>query len=228
MRNYSTAKIMGWRKRIGVAVAVFLLAAIGFPSSHAQMRYSGGFTPHHRHPPGIVVPTPPVLPPQPPSYFPDSDAYWPAYVSAATGVGRFYYSGEESQPSLPLGAALPWNRPGFKGYNEVPEQVQDASLGPPRKYTLEATPLLPEAPAGRPAVAMLVAHLPEHALLWVEGKRMRFAEPTHSFRSPPLAPGKKYTYTVRAAWIEEGRWVSQTLSVPVRAGSIQAIYLVSK
>jgi hypothetical protein len=45
------------------------------------------------------------------------------------------------------------------------------------------------------------------------------------FHSPALTPGKKYHYTVRVDWLEDGGWVSQARQVPVEAGLVQAIYL---
>jgi uncharacterized protein (TIGR03000 family) len=76
-----------------------------------------------------------------------------------------------------------------------------------------------------PFVAVLIAQLPEEAVLWVEGRRTTSAGWMRYFRSPPLRPGRKYSYLVRVAWIEDGCWVSQTRKLPVRAGRIQAVYL---
>jgi hypothetical protein len=44
--------------------------------------------------------------------------------------------------------------------------------------------------------------------------------------SPPLAPGKTYTYTARVDWVEEGKKVTQTHEFDVRPGMIHCIYLV--
>lgn len=228
MYTYQATKTTGWRILIGGAMALLVLAIVGLPDSRAQMRYSGGFVPYHRHPPNVTPFAPPAWPPEPPSFYPDSDAYFPSYVSAAPAVRRSYYSAEADRlPATPIvpAAVLPWNKVGFKGYNERPELVRDTSLFPPQKYALEATPLSLETPTGQAERALLIAHLPENALLWVEGKLTPLNGPTHPFRSPPLAPDKKFTYTVRVVWIEEGRWVSQTAKVPVRAGLIQTLYL---
>jgi uncharacterized protein (TIGR03000 family) len=239
MRPSHTTRTPWYARTAGAGLTLLALAAIGLTNCQAQMYYSGGFIVHHRHPWNVTQPPPtPAQPPQPPSYFPDNDFFYPAYTAAATSVRPSYYSEEEVARSVPSSvgapplavpaAALPWNQAGFKEYDELPEMVQDASLVPPRKYVLEATPLPQGAPPDRLEAAVLIAHLPARALLWVEGRLTRLTAPTRSFRSPPLFPGKKYTYTVRAAWIEEGRWVSQTVTVPVRAGLSQAIYLRAK
>jgi uncharacterized protein (TIGR03000 family) len=122
-------------------------------------------------------------------------------------------------------AALPWNQGGFVGYDELAEMPQDSSLVTPRKYLLEASALTGGPPAGAPEVAVLIAHLPEHAVLVVDGRRTRSEGRTRYLQSPPLTPGEGYSYTVGVTWIEDGRWVSQTRKVPVRAGLTQAIYL---
>jgi hypothetical protein len=46
------------------------------------------------------------------------------------------------------------------------------------------------------------------------------------FVSPPLTPGKSYTYTVRVLWPEEGRWVSQAHSFRVHAGDVHCIDVI--
>lgn len=169
-----------------------------------------------------------------PSYSPDKDFGSPSYNSATTSVARSYYVGGDSgrPASSPAGgspsgvsAALPWNQVGFKGYDELQETPRDSSLFSPRKYSLEATSLPPERSAAKSEFAVLIAHLPEHAQFWVEGRLTRVGGQTRYFRSPPLLPNKKYSYTVRTAWIEDGRWVSQTLKVPVQAGKVQALFL---
>jgi|GEM_PF-4760446 uncharacterized protein (TIGR03000 family) len=213
-----------WGKTVWNALLVLLgLAATGLPDGRAQMYYSGGFTPRRGQAgqnPSPQTPTP-AAPKTPPSYFPDNDVAYPSY-----------YLGESKGPLLPPGllpynflpSSLPWNQAGFKDYNELPQLPQDSSVGEPQKYSLTATPL-PSPGGERPVTAVLIAHLPEHAVFWVEGIRTRSTGRTRYFQSPPLRPGQKYNYHVRAAWIEDGRWVSQTCLVPVETGLIQAIYL---
>jgi uncharacterized protein (TIGR03000 family) len=211
-----------WRKVVAGILVALGLAAIGLPNSQAQMRYSGGFIQYHRHPPGVTLapsPSPSGITRSPSSYFPDND---------------FYFPGEETWPTVspPAGDSLfgvparvlPWNQVGFKEYppfSVPPEWLPSL----PRKYALEVTQVPLESPAARADTAMLIVHLPEPAMLWVEGRPIPLRGQTSYFRSPPLNPAKKYIYTVRAAWFEEGQWVSLTREVPVTAGLIQALYL---
>jgi uncharacterized protein (TIGR03000 family) len=55
------------------------------------------------------------------------------------------------------------------------------------------------------------------ASLWIENVRTCQTGTSRVFISPPLGPGN-YTYTVRAAWTEEGRQVTREKTVKVRPG----------
>jgi uncharacterized protein (TIGR03000 family) len=207
-----------------VLVVLLGLVVAGLPECRAQASYSGGLRVRHQSPPAIPAAQPqapqPVIPKTPLSYFPDND-----FANAS------YYPGGEPQPqaspavqllSLVAPWDLPWNQPGFEDYNVPPQIPRDSSLGQPKRYSLQATPLSAAPAVERPETAGLIAHLPEHAVFWVEGTRTRSIGRTRYFQSPP---GRKYNYRVSVAWIEDGSWVSQTRVVPVQAGLIQAIYL---
>jgi uncharacterized protein (TIGR03000 family) len=96
---------------------------------------------------------------------------------------------------------------------------------PPARYTITITVLPAKVVPARTAVAEVLAHLPEHARLWVEGRPTRQRGRLREFRSPPLQPGHRYTYTARVAWFEAGHWVSQTQTVPVWAGVTTCLFL---
>jgi len=238
-----------WRKKmVEGALGLLILAGIGLPNAWAQLEYDGGYVQTHREDGGSVL----MLDvPQhkarsasanaPPSLFPDNDFYYPIHEQAPTSIARsyyYYYAGGQAGSSvssatgqMPLGisaAVFPWNQAGFKDYRDLPETARNTAPFSPRKYSLEAIPVSQQSPVSLAAVAALVVHLPEHALFWVEGVPTRSTGRTRYFESPPLRPGRKYSYSVRAAWIEDGRWVSQSRNVPVRAGMIQAIYLHAK
>jgi uncharacterized protein (TIGR03000 family) len=169
------------------------------------------------------------------SHTPDHDYF---YTPAATPIVRSYYleAGGGRRASSPAGAlpfgvavsALPWSQRSFKGYETFSELLRASALASPRKYALEVASVGGAKPAAGPESSILIVHLPEKARLWVEGKPIPLWGPTCSFRSPPLAPGGHYRYTLRADWIEAGRWVSQTRTILVEGGSIEAVYLQSR
>jgi uncharacterized protein (TIGR03000 family) len=76
------------------------------------------------------------------------------------------------------------------------------------------------------STALVVAHMPEDAQIWFEDTPTQQRGTLRQFVSPPLTPGKRYTYTVRLQWHEDGQWVSQVHSFPVHAGDVHCIDIV--
>lgn len=224
MRHHNATQAPRWLKMVlPRLLTLSVLTVAGLPESQAQMSYSGGFTPR-RHPRDRSAPQPSASPATtpaarktPPAYFPDNDTVYPSYYPGSQ-------PGRPLQPSV-LPTDLPWNRADFQDYNEPLAIPRDTTLGQPKRYVLALAPLAPTDVADRLENALLIARLPEHAVLWVEGTRTRSLGRTRYFQSPPLLPSRKYAYRVSAAWIEDGRWVSRTRVIPVQAGLIQAIYL---
>lgn len=123
---------------------------------------------------------------------------------------------------------VPWAQPGYQGYHETtrpsqpaPEVVTEA----PRKYTITLIPLPHKVQGEDPKIAVLMAHLPDDALIWFNDQPTKSKGMVRFFESPSLTPGKHYVYTVRLVWHEEGKWVSKTAKVPVRAGEMHCLYL---
>jgi uncharacterized protein (TIGR03000 family) len=225
------------------ALVILGLAGTGPPALPAEIRYDGGF---------IVTPRPaedrafaPRYDPYPPMRFYSPR---PSYPSGAGGY-RFYSDrpstyGTFYGPAVPAptpeapappaepdygvpAADRPWNQVSFEDYEEPPAVSLNLPPGAAVKYNLEATALPQKVPAENGNVAVLIVHLPEDAALWIEGVLTSAKGRTRYLESPVLAPGKKYRYAVRAAWLEDGRLVSQTREVPVRGGVIYAVYLMA-
>ena len=229
MRHAGASTGRRWK---GVAAATLILLGlfgVTVPQSRAQPDYKGALIRNYRN--REEPPTPATTSRRPvsadapsvnsvASFFPDNDGiHYSAYFG---GAGP-------SLTAAPLdvvpATALPWNQAGFVTYDESPVPPRGSTVVAAGKYALEVTPLPEGTPGGTPGAAELIARLPEHAVVWVDGQRTRSAGATRYFYSPPLAPGRKYTYTLRAAWVEDGRWVGQTRDILVRAGRIEAIYL---
>jgi len=67
--------------------------------------------------------------------------------------------------------------------------------------------------------AQVTVSVPANAEIWFEGNKMTSTGSVREFQSPPLTPGKRYTYEVRARWKENGQEVTQTQQVEVTAGT---------
>lgn len=76
---------------------------------------------------------------------------------------------------------------------------------------------LPTAPPSS-AVAYLTVETPPGADVWLEGVKSRQPGPTRRYVSPPLTPGARYAYAIRARWTEDGREMEQTQEVTFQAG----------
>ena len=73
-------------------------------------------------------------------------------------------------------------------------------------------------PAAAESPAFLVVRLPADASLMVEDYQTKATGDVRRFQSPPLAPGRQFTYTLKATWKEDGKEKTVTRDVKVRAG----------
>jgi uncharacterized protein (TIGR03000 family) len=83
----------------------------------------------------------------------------------------------------------------------------------------EDTPEPANAPAAAPARAHIQLRVPASAEVWFEGQKMAATGSLRDFRSPPLEPGQRYVYEIKARWRQGGRSVTQTQRVGVEAGA---------
>jgi uncharacterized protein (TIGR03000 family) len=126
------------------------------------------------------------------------------------------------------GLRLPWNAPDFQGYKETTRPTQPPPpvvKAAPQKYTVTIAVLPRQMPEKDPNTVVLMAHLPEDALLWFDDHPTTSKGMVRHFVSPPLTPGEHYYYMARIVWHEDGRWVSKTTKIPVQAGEFHCLYL---
>jgi uncharacterized protein (TIGR03000 family) len=95
-----------------------------------------------------------------------------------------------------------------------------------KKYHLFVTPLPVRNTEGDPNSVLLVAHLPDHAQIWLQGLLIQQRGNPRHIVSPPLAPGMEYSYTVQVRWYEDGTWVSQEHQFLVHAGDVHCIDII--
>ena len=69
-----------------------------------------------------------------------------------------------------------------------------------------------------PSKAKLIVELPADAKLYIDDLPMKNASGTRAFSTPTLDPGQAYYYMVRAEVMRDGKPVSETRRVIVRAG----------
>ncbi|HEY7157726.1 MAG TPA: TIGR03000 domain-containing protein [Gemmataceae bacterium] len=79
--------------------------------------------------------------------------------------------------------------------------------------------------ANRGNEATIRVHLPADATLTIDGQPTRSTSNTRTFLSPPLQPGKTYTYTLRAETNRDGRNRNVEKTVDVQAGQTSDVTL---
>jgi uncharacterized protein (TIGR03000 family) len=124
--------------------------------------------------------------------------------------------------------SFPWQAQGYRGYNEAPAAIQliNPSAAPvaPERYQLYANALPMKTPEAAERIT-LVAHVPEHAKVWLGGGETTSTGTLRTYVTPPL-PAGSYTYDVRVDWVEAGKKVTQTQTIPVQPGGMYCVYLV--
>jgi uncharacterized protein (TIGR03000 family) len=77
--------------------------------------------------------------------------------------------------------------------------------------------------AGRPAPsdnrARIWLAVPADAQVWFDGEPTKQTGELRQFVSPPLAPGRSYTYAVRVRWTKDGKPVEEERRIRVQAGA---------
>jgi uncharacterized protein (TIGR03000 family) len=128
-------------------------------------------------------------------YYPYSYNYYP-YDWSGPAYGSGYYA--------PYGVETPSDLYGYS--SGTPPAASDPSF-------------TPAATSQPDTIAHLTVNVPAGARLWFEDTPTTRTGPVRQFDSPPLAPGHRYSYQVRASWDENGHEVTQTQQVEVTAGA---------
>jgi uncharacterized protein (TIGR03000 family) len=140
-------------------------------------------------------------------YSPGYDGY-NQYQYLPNSYGSTYYQG---QPMYGQGYYGPTSS-GGEGYPLQPGMSGDS-------YSYGST----AGTAADPNAARIEVRVPENAQLWFEGEKTSQTGRERFFVSPPLTPGKNYTYDVKVQWQENGRDVTKTKQIRVRAGGSQTV-----
>jgi uncharacterized protein (TIGR03000 family) len=65
----------------------------------------------------------------------------------------------------------------------------------------------------------ITVNVPANAEVWFDESKMTSTGPVREYRTPLLAPKRRYTYEVRARWQENGREITQTQKVEISVGT---------
>jgi uncharacterized protein (TIGR03000 family) len=138
---------------------------------------------------------------------------YPGYYSPY--YGSSYYYGPDYSYVAPN---YTYVAPTYTYVQPASGYVQPA-IATPAYYPPDTTPTNPDPNANPNAVALEVK-VPENAELWVDGTKTTQTSDLRHFVSPPVDPGKTYTYTLRARWTDpSGKVIDRTKKIDVKAGA---------
>ena len=124
-----------------------------------------------------------------PSYYYDNSAYYDTYPYGALGYDTYPYYADDSYAAPEYG-------------DLTPPPADTGAYAPPADN-----------------VAHMHVIVPPDAKVWFNGSPTQQAGSDREFASPPLVPGQDYSYDITARWTEDGREVTQTRHVDVRANA---------
>jgi len=107
---------------------------------------------------------------------------------------------------------------GYRSYYDYPDYYASPSYVTPSAYYAPPS-ATEEQEATNDNRAFVQVRVSANAEVWFEGDRTSQTGAMRSFISPPLQPGKTFTYDIRARWMDpSGKPVDQTRQVKVQAG----------
>jgi uncharacterized protein (TIGR03000 family) len=131
-------------------------------------------------------------------------------------------------PGEPSDWPPPWTKPAYHGYSEParPPLAPPAFISAaPSKYTLESRTVPGYMPAAGADRVELMGHVPADALVWIEDAPTTSTGEERHYLSPPMEAGKEFHYSVRVAWVEDGKWVAKESKIDVKAGEEHCFFL---
>jgi uncharacterized protein (TIGR03000 family) len=125
------------------------------------------------------------------------------------------------------GASYTWPYPyyggcgGCYGYSTPMAPIQitpkvEEKLGAPKKTTFA------------PDQARVIVHLPADAKLFANGQPTNLASAERQFFTPSLATGHDYQYTMKVEYIRDGKTITDSQVVKVRAGTVASVDFVDQ
>jgi uncharacterized protein (TIGR03000 family) len=133
-----------------------------------------------------------------PGYFGTNYYYSTPYFYPGYAYSEGYYPGYEESYT----------------YSQPVQTTEYSSFYPP-----EETAGYAAGPAAvEPNAVLIRLTMPPDAELWFNGEKTTQTGSAREFVSPPLTPGKDYTYTVHARWMQNGQEVDRDRTLTVHAG----------
>jgi uncharacterized protein (TIGR03000 family) len=150
-------------------------------------------------------------------YSPYSYGYYPSYYGYYPYYSDPYLAPLYANMYRNLGPASDLATFG-PSYETAPSSADGATLrswspGGGQAPSVSASPAQPDVSAS------LTVRLPAGARLWIDDQPTTLVGPDREFRTPPITPGRRYSYDLRATWYDGRQNVSQTQRVEITGGA---------
>jgi uncharacterized protein (TIGR03000 family) len=150
------------------------------------------------------------------SYYYGGYGYFPYYGS----YGYPYYAYPSyGYPSYYDSLYAPYSASAFNPWSYVTTPTTGQDNGSEGSYYGGPTSTVPVESTPQGEAANISAKVPANTELWFDGHLTTSTGPIREFHTPPLQPGQRYAYEVRARWQENGHEVTQSQKVTLTAGS---------
>lgn len=137
-------------------------------------------------------------------YHPYSGNYWGYNYNAFPQYSSGYYN-----PGMYTGAA--YNGLAAPTYGG---QYVTSGMNPGYEGAYESS----DESMNNPNAIAVNVRVPANAKVWFDNQATQQQGSFRQFISPPVQPGKAYTYTIKAEWMDNGQKVDKTKQVDVHAG----------
>jgi uncharacterized protein (TIGR03000 family) len=155
---------------------------------------------------------------------PNGQSYMSGYYAPNSGTLPTWSDvNQRSSQQLPA----PQQRSGQGIYSDQPGRTNELTPNPQGGTTppQNLNRPMPQARANLERPATIVVRLPVNARLMIEGQPTQSMSGERVFVSPPLEPGKTYSYNLKAEIDRNGEKATTTQSVDVRAGETSRVAL---
>jgi uncharacterized protein (TIGR03000 family) len=145
------------------------------------------------------------------AYHHGSHHYRPYYW----GYGGYY---PYSYTYYPYSAYSAYPSAGYSQYANPYQSWGSGSDSGYSSYSYQPAPLVTDAGTPIGVSAQVTVTVPANAKVWFDGTPTSSTGTVRQYTTPPLTPGRQYTYWARARWNENGREMNQLQPVEVTAG----------
>jgi uncharacterized protein (TIGR03000 family) len=135
------------------------------------------------------------------------------------GYGYYpYYFGGWSYPYYGSGSYPYSSSSGYYAPDSSDAPSDPDSLSTQAPDTGGNSAASPPSGASAGSVVRITVRLPDQAQLWFDGTKTTATGPVREFTTPPLAPGRKYRYEVRARWVDNATTMDQKQTIVFAPG----------